>query len=86
MEQAFTTSRRAASQIKKILEGLKPGDIPIEQASKFEFVVNLRTAKAVGLNLPPTLLARANEVIDKRADARSFAASAHGSFGTTRIS
>src|SRR5262249_4966314 len=58
--------RRAASQVKKILQGVKPGDIPIEQASKFEFVVNLRTAKAIGLDLPPILLARADEVIESR--------------------
>jgi ABC-type uncharacterized transport system substrate-binding protein len=56
--------RRAASQVRKILQGVKPGDIPIEQASSFEFVVNLRTAKAIGLDLPPTLLARADEVIE----------------------
>ncbi len=56
--------RRAASQVKKILQGVKPGHIPVEQASKFEFVVNLRTAKAIDLELPATLLARADEVIE----------------------
>jgi putative ABC transport system substrate-binding protein len=56
--------RRAASQVKKILQGIKPSDLPIEQASKFEFVVNVRTAQAIGLQLPPTLLARADEVIE----------------------
>jgi len=57
--------RRAASHVKKIvMQGIKPGDIPIEQPSKLEFVVNLRTAQALGLNIPPALLARADEVIE----------------------
>src|SRR5215510_5300565 len=51
--------RRAASQVKKILQGVKPGDLPVEQPSKFEFVVNVRTAQALGLQLSPMLLARA---------------------------
>ena len=64
MDRRVAMAGRAANYIDKIFKGANPGDLPVEQPAKFELIINLKTANALGLNLPHSLLSRADELVD----------------------
>jgi putative ABC transport system substrate-binding protein len=64
MTNYFDVFRREAALIDKIFNGAKPGDLPVEQPTKFELIINLKTAKALGLDVPPSLRVRADRLIE----------------------